>query len=125
MIKVIALFLIITTSGFAECNLATDIKKVEGGYLYSVDCHLLNGKVYKELDARREQVDKLEKAIELKDLAIDLQVKRVDLWQRTADSMENKLNHYEKLSTLDRVFHFTLGVFATGIAVYGASKLAK
>ncbi len=41
------------------------------------------------------------------------------------DKISKQLNETRTFSTLERITWFTLGIFATGLAFYGASKLAK
>ena len=73
------------------------IVKIEGGYLYPKECHIEVGKTLKENDLRKEQNEKLNKSIELKDLAIQKADERADIWQ------ENSYKQYDRLQTQDRL----------------------
>ena len=60
MKKVINLVLVtsmfFSSSAFAECKWAEGVKKVEGGYLYTNECHVRVGKLVQDLEDRDAQV---------------------------------------------------------------------
>jgi hypothetical protein len=127
MAKPLRIFLAIilfNSTAFGACSLANDIKKNEdGSYTYTRDCHVEVGKTYKELDLRREQVDKLEKVVELKDLAISKQHERLDLWMQSHAKLEDRVNTIEKYNDSQKWIAFGLGVIVMRLAVKGAGQL--
>lgn len=109
--------------GLADCNYATDIKKVEQGYLYTTECHKKIGKIVKNEDKRKEQVDKLEKVIELKDLALDKSHERIELWRDTSFKLEDRVNAIDNMKERNKWLYFGLGIVVMGLATYGAGQL--
>jgi hypothetical protein len=130
MNKLVASFVAVTillspTVSLAECDFAKGITKVEGGYLYSTDCHKKVGKLQEDLKDREEQVAKLEKTIELKDLAIVTQERRVQLWMDTSFKLEDRVNTMDRLKSSNQLLYFGLGVLTTSLAVWGAGQLVR
>jgi hypothetical protein len=109
----------------ADCDFSKGITKVEGGYLYTPDCHKKVGKIQEDLKDREEQVAKLEKTIELKDLGIKVQEERADKWMNTAFKLEDRVNSMERLKSTNQWLYFGIGVVATSLAVWGAGQLAR
>ena len=126
MINYILLAIFTYTTLFAACNISTDIKEnSDGTFTYTEECHIFVGKQFQELEKRKQQVDKLNEALELKDLAIEQHKKRIQLWKDTTFELEDRMIKMEKLTTLDRILHFGLGVLATSVAVYASSKINR
>ncbi len=76
-----------------------------------------------DLADREEQVAKLTKTIELKDLAIRTQEQRADLWMNTALKLEDRVNAMESLKRQNEILWFVGGIALTGLAVWGAGQL--
>jgi hypothetical protein len=127
MYKIISIFLIVvfSISTSQACDFKNDIKKVDGGYIYSTSCHVLVGKKLEELDMRIKQVEELNKSIELKDLALRKSEERNLLWMDTAYKANERLNQYESARERNQWIHFALGVTTTALAVWGAGQLIK
>lgn len=127
MNKIISLFLVyvLTVSTSLACDFKSDVKKTEGGYIYTTACHVLIGKKLEELDIRIKQVEELNKAVELKDLALRKSEERNVLWMDTAYKANERLNQYEAARSMNGWIHFGLGVVTTSLAVWGASSLIK
>ena len=122
--KAILLLSLISSSVFAECNLANDIKKnTDGTYTYTRECHLLMGDWRKDLEQANKDIEKLQKAIELKDLAINDLSQSRKLWMDTSFDLERRLNATERLQTTDRWIHFGLGIATTVLSVWAAGQL--
>jgi len=123
------LVLLITLSllsniAFAECDFFTGISKLSNGnFEYTAECHKKVGKTVADLKDREEQVAKLEKIIELKDLAINIQEKRADLWMNTSMKLEDRVNTIEQYKSTNQWLYFGLGVLVMGVAVWGAGQL--
>lgn len=109
----------------SACEPSKDIKKVDNGYLYTNECHIWVGKKIQELDLRINQVNELNKAIELKDLALRKTEERVGIWMDTAFKANDRLNQYESIKSRNEWLHFGLGVLTTSLAVWGASRLVR
>jgi len=105
----------------ADCDFST-IKETDQGYLYSQECHRQVGKLVKDEAERKEQIAKLNKSIELKDLVIDKQEERIKLWMDSTEKMEDRVNSIEKWKSTNQWLYFGLGVVTTSLSVWLASK---
>lgn len=122
-ILVFTMVLVSPLKALAECDFATGITKVEGGYLYTTECHKKVGKVVADLKDREEQVAKLNETIKLKDLALDFSDKRNTKLMETVTKMDDKLDSIDRYNSTSKWLHFGLGVVVTGLAVWGAGQL--
>ena len=109
-------------TSYAACN-PKDIVKKSGYYQYPVDCHVDYGRLRKVEDERKKQVAHLEKSIELKDLAIDTSLKRIEIWQKSTYKLEDRLLTFERNNDKMKWIYFGLGIAVMGLATHGASKL--
>lgn len=107
----------------ASCDYANDIKKVEGGYLYTEGCHIEVGKKVKGYTILSKQVEELEKTITLKDLALTKSDERANMWMNTSVSMAEKVTAYETARSADAYKNVALGVLGTVLAVWAAGQL--
>lgn len=123
LISILTLVIMLGNSAIAACDFATGIKQVDGGFLYTSECHQRVGKMVKDLDDREAEVGKLTKALELKDLALTAQERRADLWMNTSMKLEDKLNTIERYSTTTQWIYYGLGILTMGVAVWGAGQL--
>lgn len=124
--KKLLLLSLISSAAFGECNLANDIKKnADGTFTYTRECHLLMGDWRKDLDQADQDIQKLQKAIELKDLVINDLSQSRKLWMDTSFDLERRLNATEKLQTTDRWVHFGLGIATTVLSVWAAGQLRR
>lgn len=127
MKKILTILLVMAMplQALADCDFAKDIKdNQDGTYTYTRDCHIEVGKRIKKLDLATQQIDELNKTIELKDLALVKQKERADLWMNTSLQMSDKLQSYDKTNSFNQWLYFGLGVAATALSVWGAGQLA-
>lgn len=110
-------------SALADCDFKTGISKVEGGYLYSRECHLRVGEMKYDLEIEMERTAKLTKALELKDLAITRADQRADLWMQTSFKLEDRVNTIDEMRRTNQWLYFGLGVVTMFAASYAASQL--
>jgi hypothetical protein len=116
----------ISNQALATCNWEKDIRvNQDGSYTYSKDCHVQVGVSLNELDLRRNQVAELNKAIELKDLAIKYSEERAHLWMDSSLKMNERLNQYEASRSDSQWLHFGLGVATTVLSVWAAGQLSR
>ena len=107
----------------ADCDFSKDVTKTKDGYLYSADCHKEVGRHVQVEEKRKEQVEKLEKALELKDLAIVTSHERIELWRDTSFKLEDRVNAIENLKEKNKWIYFGLGILVMGVAVHEAGNL--
>ncbi|NJO48143.1 MAG: hypothetical protein HC840_00345 [Leptolyngbyaceae cyanobacterium RM2_2_4] len=110
---------------FAECDFGTGIAKVEGGYLYTRECHLKVGEMKYDLGVKDLQIEKLTKALDLKDLAITKADQRADMWMNTAYKLEDRINTIDNMRQTNQWIAFGLGVVTMFAASYAASQLIR
>jgi hypothetical protein len=110
-IKVFILCMCINTSLFADCDWS-EIKQVGENFLYPKDCHILVGQMSKELQDRRQQVDLLNKSIDLKDLALQKSDERVNVWRTTSYTLEDRLQKQETFTNWTKWGYFVMGAAA-------------
>lgn len=127
MKRILAIFVaasLITGPSFGSCNFANDItKNADGTYTYSKECHVEVGVKLQENRLREQQVEKLNKAIEMKDLVIEKAETRVEKWQTTTGKLEDRVNTIERMNDTNKVLYFGLGIALTALAVWGAGRL--
>jgi hypothetical protein len=67
----------------------------------------------------------LEKSLELEKKNSELQNQKVNVVLEQNLNLTKSLNEERSMSNWERILWFVLGVVGTGMAVYGASKIAK
>lgn len=112
---------ILLLSSVSQACVWSTIKKVDGGYLYSRECHIEVGRSLNELDLRVEQVNELEKALSAQKEATKAEMERGDLWYSEAKKLENYIKQQEMSAPVKNTLYFLLGV---GV-MYGASRIAN
>ena len=120
---ILATSLITSNVAFAECKWTDGVKKVEGGYLYSNECHGRVGVLIKDLEDRETEVVNLRKGLELKDLALKTADERTMLWRKESYDQYDYLMKQQQLSRKNETLWFVLGIVVTGAAVWGAGQL--
>lgn len=109
----------------AECDWKTGVTQQGDNFLYNKDCHLKVGQLVEESKLREEQVAKLNKTIELKDLMIAQSEARVELWRNTSYKLEDKYLSQQKWDNLNRWVYLGLGIaltVAAGFTIGYASR---
>lgn len=125
ILLLISINVLLINSVKAECNPKTDIYEDSktGRFSYSLDCHLEFGKLRQTDKDRQEQIAHLEKAIQMKDLALDIADKRIENWKDATYKMEDRILKLEKTNDNMKALYFGLGIIVTGLAVWGAGQL--
>jgi hypothetical protein len=109
----------------ADCDFSTGVQSSGTGYLYTKECHKKVGKLVEDADKREKQVEHLEKALDLKDLALNKADERNGLLRESLYKVEDRVNTMEKLQESNKVLYFIGGVLFTGLAVWSAGQLRK
>jgi hypothetical protein len=110
MIKYIIGILFLSCCLLADCDNAT-IKEVNGEYIYSKDCH--------------KEVGKNIRDIKLKDLIIEKQEQRIELWSNKTYELEKEINSLERWKEVNKWIYYGLGAVSVGLSVYLAGKIYK
>ena len=127
MKKIINMALIISmllsSTAFADCQWARDIKKTDSGYLYTPECHGQVGIIVKDNDDLKTEVVSLRKGLELKDLVVQKADERVILWRNESYEQFDRLQKQTEAAHRNETLYFILGIVVTGAAVWGAGQL--
>jgi len=94
------------------CDWST-IKKVGNIYQYSKECNLAVGKLVRDSKLSQERTDKLNKALDLKDLALSKSDERIVLWRKTSYKLEDRLIKHDKYSSAKGWLLFGSGILTT------------
>lgn len=124
LITILMVILLLPISAFAECDFTDGkgVSKVEGGYLYTKECHIAVGQMKYDLGVSTEQLGKLNKALDLKDLAISKADQRADLWQSATFKLEDRINTIDQMRSSNNWMYFGLGVLTVFVAGYAARQ---
>lgn len=118
------LFLFLCNTCLADCDWSKGISPgLNNTYVYTEECHLEVGKLVQDAKIKDQQIKDLNKAIELKDLAIKLSDDRATLWSHTSTTLENRLQKVDSLEKSNEWLYFGMGVVSTFLASYAAAKL--
>lgn len=123
--KKLLILALIPQLAMAECNFATDVQKVEGGYLYTTSCHKNVGKIVTDSKDKDAQITHLNNALSLSKLALDFSDKRNEKLMNTVVTLDDRVNTIDKYNSTNKFLYFGAGILAAGLAVYGASQLRK
>lgn len=115
-----------TAFGKTECNLKEDIKKQEDStYSYTVDCHKEFGKSLMDLKDREKQVEELNKALDLKNVVIESERDRAQMWRNTSYKLEDRMSTMERIKRDHELLYFGLGILVTIGSGWALGQAAK
>jgi len=121
--------ILILSSPILACDW-TKIQKQGEKYLYPKSCHLEFGKTLvqvKELklanEVRKLQAEKLEKTIDLKDLALDKADMRTMRWRDESYNQHEKLLRYQTLSRKSNWLYVAGGFGLAILSVWAAGQV--
>jgi hypothetical protein len=117
------IFLMMPTLGYAECDFSLGIQKVDGGYLYTDDCHREVGKKLLDLKDREKQIILYKDLLDLKDTQIAKEQQRADLWKNTSFKLEDRMMSIRRWDRWEDWMYFGAGVLVMGVATWGAGQL--
>lgn len=127
MKKLMCLIMAVTmacSSAFAgDCKWADGTKKVEGGYLYTNDCHARVGLTLRDNDDLKIEVQELRKTIDVQKLVIEKADERTILWRNESYEQFDRLQKQASMNEYQKTLWFVLGIVVTSAAVYGAGQL--
>jgi hypothetical protein len=107
----------------ADCDFATGITPGPNKtFVYTEACHQKVGAVVQDNKNKTTQVDDLNKAISLKNVALDNADKRATLWMDTSGKLEDRLQKVDNLQKTNERIYFGLGVLTAVISIFAAAK---
>ena len=127
MAKIILIITLLMNSILA-CDFSSEIIEItsgpnKGSFIYSDSCNKEVGKLYKENKLLKNQNTILKKNIEDKELTLkDLRVAVID-YRKVALDNTDRLTRVNKLQSSTNMLYFGLGILATGLTIYSATKI--
>ena len=123
--RYLLILLLVAQSAWAECDWSKIKKNDDGSYLYSKELNICVGVLVEQEKIRKEQVEALNTAITLKDLAIQKTEARSEMWRTTAYSLEDRISSQQRYSSYRDWAFVGLGVLITGFSVYLSGQVYK
>ena len=128
MQKILISFILFTLfSNFSFADSKCDWSQIkalpDGGYEYNSQLNLCVGQLVQNQQIQQQQLTDLNKAIQLKDLALTASDQRATLWNNTASNMENRLQKIDTETKKNDWLFFGLGVLTTVGAGFMAASL--
>lgn len=111
-------------SASAGCDWSS-IKKEGSEYIYSKECHIAVGESVKTGVLKTDQIDKLKKSIEFKDIALSKSIERVELWKETSYKMEDRLIKHDKYAKNSGWIMFGGGILTTILTAWAVGQVTK
>jgi hypothetical protein len=122
-----ALLAILTTDvAFAECDFKTGI--IDGPnktFIYTEECHQKVGQLVQSNATQAAQIADYQKAITLKDLAITAADQRTQLWTKTAEDEQDRMNKLTADQNRSVWLYFGLGALTVIGAGFMTAKLIR
>lgn len=125
LVNLIVIFSLLSNLAFADCDYSKVIKNSDGTFTYSKELHICVGTMEQDLQIAQMQLSDLNKALELKDLALTKSDQRVTLWSNTSSDLENRLTKVDSMEKTNNWIYFGLGALTVLGAGYMASQLIR
>lgn len=122
-------FLILPNYSFAEeCKDPVQVirsgeKANCDGFLFSDEAEKQAAKARDDAKYYKDLSELLHKRSELTNEEIRILDERLNLYMNTSNELAKEVNRKERQDFWQKTIYFSLGVLATGLAVYGASQL--
>jgi hypothetical protein len=119
----IGLLLLAFTSqvALADCDWSKIKPLDDGGFEYSQDLHLCVGQLVQASAVKDQQIQDLNGAIQLKDLALKASDDRATLWSTTSQGLEDRLQKIDATQKHNDWLFFAAGA----VTVIGAGWMAS
>jgi len=131
-LKSLLIVLIFTLSQTTWANCPEDVQVLNKGQVANCDGLLFSPDASQKVDETQQDAeyykqlsDQLYKRRDLSIKETDNLDKRLKLYMDQSTLLAQQLHKKEKEDKWQKIIYFGLGVFATGVAVYGASQLAR
>jgi hypothetical protein len=120
IVSLVAAFTMFSNVAFADCTFSDLKHNADGTVVYSAQDHVCVGNLIQDDAIKTKQVQDLNKAITLKDLAITKSDARAQLWQDTSLKLESNIQSIDSYKSYSNWAYFGLGV----LTIIGAGMLA-
>lgn len=110
----------------AACDFSSGVaRQPDGQYLYSAECHVEAGRAVRGEALQRRRAEELEKAVELKDLALSRQALRSNDWMLAAEKCQDRAARAESMSSGNTALAFAGGVLTAVLAAWAVGQAAR
>jgi hypothetical protein len=125
MNKLLLVFIFLFSQiSFGNCEFSTGISPMpDGTYRYTKECHIAVGEMKYNLGLTETKLDKLNKALEYKDLALDKADERIERWRNLSLKLEDRLETVDSARKTNEWLYFGLGALTVFMSGYMASQL--
>jgi|ERR1700677_2068272 len=124
LISIVAAISLFSNVCFGDCDFSKGITKLpDGSYQYTAACNLAAGQAVADNAVKAKQIADLNKAVQLKDLALTTADQRADNWM---DSSLKQGEYIQKISSLQKEefwIAFGLGILVTSAAITAAAQV--
>lgn len=125
LICLVLLSALFSNLAFGDCDWSKIKKLPNGDYAYNPLLNICVGKLVQDSQVKEQQVQDLNKAITLKDLAIKDSDARTVLWQKSSNDELDRVQKMESDQKIDSWLYFGLGILTTSLAIWGATQIIK
>ena len=126
IISLVAILTMLSNTAFADCDFSKGVTaNPDGTRTYTKECHIAVGNLVQDNAVKTQQVQDLNQAITLKDLAITKSDQRAQNWMDTSLKLEENVQKMDSLKKENEWIYFALGVLATGMAGIAAAQLSR
>jgi hypothetical protein len=126
LISLIVLISMIPSLALADCDWSKGITPGPNHtFIYSEACHLQVGQLVQDAKVKDQQISDLNKAIQLKDLALVQSDQRTQLWIDTSNKEQDRMNKVDEEQRHSDFIYFGLGILATLGTGFAVARLTK
>ncbi len=124
VISSLLLLCVLSNVAMADCDFSSGITPGPNKtFIYSEECHQQVGKLVQSNKTKDLQIADLNKAIELKDLALVKADERIQLWMTTTQKLEDRMTTIDDLRGKNYWMYYGLGIATGFVAVWAAGQL--
>ncbi len=124
-ISILVAFSMFSNYVFSDCDFRDLKHNSDGTVVYSAQDHICVGNLVQDNKIKSQQVQDLNKAISLKDLAIQKSDQRAQLWQDTSLKLEDNIQKVDQLQKTNEWTWFALGALSIVAAGVAASQVSR
>ncbi|CAK0741607.1 conserved hypothetical protein [Azospirillaceae bacterium] len=106
-----------------DCDWTRITKNGDGTFTYSKELHVCVGTLVQDNKAKITQVEELNKALSMKDLALEVADKRTQNWMDTSTKLEDRVQKIDSLEKKNELVYFGFGVLTAVAAGWMAAKI--
>lgn len=111
---------------FADtCDWSTITVNKDGSRTYPLALHLCVGQLVQDMPLKDKQIAELNRVITLKDLALQQETNRANMWQETSLKLTETVNKYESARQTTEVVAFGLGIATVALSAWALGQVKR